>query len=95
MIFHSKTRRTFGDIKLCNLLLPSAISTRKRHGREPQQKAIRRYVKKKSDLSSFPREHFKMVETKLRARFIKCLNFKTPAEMFEREILKTKKTTGL
>lgn len=58
---------------------------------ENRNKAIRRYVKKKSDLSSFPREHFKMVETKLRARFMKCLNFKTPAEMFEREILKTKK----
>lgn len=33
---------------------------------ENRNKAIRRYVKKKSDLSSFPEEYFKMVETKLR-----------------------------
>lgn len=58
---------------------------------ENRNKAIRRYVKKKSDLSSFPLKHFKMVETKLRARFMKCLNFKTPQEAFEKEILKTKK----
>ena len=58
---------------------------------ENRNKAIRRYVKKRSDLSSFPPEHFKMVETKLRTRFMKCLNFKTPQEDFEKEILKTKK----
>lgn len=58
---------------------------------ENRNKAIRRYVKKKSDLSSFPLEYFKMVETKLRTRFMKCLNFKTPEEMFATEILKTKK----
>src|SRR3989344_8179556 len=58
---------------------------------ENRNKAIRRYVKKRSDLSSFTLEHFKMVETKLRTRFMKCLNFKTPQEDFEKEILKTKK----
>lgn len=58
---------------------------------ENRNKAIRRYVKKRSDLSSFPREYFKMVETKLRNRFMKCLNYKTPRESFEEEILKTKK----
>ncbi len=58
---------------------------------ENRNKAIRRYVKKRSDLSSFPPEHFKMVEAKLRTRFMKCLNFKTPQEEFEKEILKTKK----
>ena len=58
---------------------------------ENRNKAIRRYVPKKSDLSSFPREHFKMVEAKLRARFMKCLNFRTPEESFAKEILKTKK----
>lgn len=58
---------------------------------ENRNKSIRRYVKKRSDLSSFPREHFKMVETKLRNRFMKCLNYKTPIETFEEEILKTKK----
>lgn len=58
---------------------------------ENRNKAIRRYVKKKSDLSSFTEEYFKMVEIKLRTRFMKCLNFKTPQECFEKEILKTKK----
>lgn len=58
---------------------------------ENRNKAIRRYVKKRSDLSSFPREYFKMIETKLRNRFMKCLNYKTPREAFEEEILKTKK----
>jgi IS30 family transposase len=62
---------------------------------ENRNKAIRRYVKKRSDLSKYEAPYFKMVETKLRARFMKCLNFKTPEEMFEKEILKTKKTTGL
>ena len=58
---------------------------------ENRNKAIRRYVKKRSDLSKYEAEYFKMVETKLRTRFMKCLNFKTPEEMFTREILKTKK----
>lgn len=59
---------------------------------ENRNKAIRRYVKKKTDLSSFSLEHFKMVEEKLRTRFMECLNFKTPAEVFEKE-LKQQKTT--
>jgi IS30 family transposase len=58
---------------------------------ENRNKAIRRYVKKRSDLSKYEALYFKMVETKLRTRFMKCLNFKTPEEMFTREILKTKK----
>jgi IS30 family transposase len=59
---------------------------------ENRNKAIRRYVKKRSDLSKYEAPYFKMVETKLRNRFMKCLNFKTPEEMFEKEILKTKKS---
>ena len=31
-----------------------------------------------------------MVETKLGTRFMKCLSFRTPAEDFEKEVLKTK-----
>jgi IS30 family transposase len=58
---------------------------------ENRNKAIRRYVKKKSDLSSFPLSHFKMVENKLRTRFMTCLNFKTPQEEFERELQKQKR----
>lgn len=60
---------------------------------ENRNKAIRRYVKKRSDLSSFSLTHFKMVEEKLRNKFMKCLNYKTPEEAFNIEInrLKLKK----
>ncbi len=58
---------------------------------ENRNKAIRRYVKKRSDLSKYEVGYFKMVETKLRNRFMKCLNFKTPEESFQKEILKIKK----
>lgn len=55
---------------------------------ENRNKAIRRYVKKRSDLSSFDSSHFKMVEEKLRTRFMKCLNYRTPEEAFNLEKLK-------
>lgn len=57
---------------------------------ENRNKAIRRYAKKKSDLSSFSLEHFKMIEDKLRNKFMKCLNYKTPQEAFDIEINKLK-----
>jgi len=57
---------------------------------ENRNKAIRRYIKKKSDLSSIPFAHFEMVERKLRTRFMKCLNYRTPEEAFQKEILKQK-----
>lgn len=53
---------------------------------ENRNKAIRRYVKKRSDLSSFGGKYFKGVESKLRSRYMKCLNFKTPREAFEKEM---------
>jgi transposase, IS30 family len=53
---------------------------------ENRNKAIRRYVKKKSDLSSFSLEHFTMVQKKLRTRFMTCLSFKTPEEVFIQEM---------
>jgi transposase, IS30 family len=58
---------------------------------ENRNKAVRRYVKKRSDLSSFPLEHFKMVEHKLRTRFMTCLKFKTPEEVFTIELQKLKR----
>jgi IS30 family transposase len=59
---------------------------------ENRNKAIRRYVKKKSDLSSFPLDHFVFVENKLRTRFMTCLKFKTPEECFLAELETTKNT---
>ena len=55
---------------------------------ENRNKAIRRYVKKRTDLSTISKESFSFVEEKLRNKFMKCLNFKTPKEAFEIEIAK-------
>jgi IS30 family transposase len=55
---------------------------------ENRNKAIRRYVKKRTDLSTIPKEIFSFVEEKLRNKYMKCLNFKTPKEEFEKEIEK-------
>src|SRR3989338_2422831 len=52
---------------------------------ENRNKAIRRYVKKRCDLSELPKETFPFVEEKLRNKNMKCLNFKTPKESFEKE----------
>jgi len=57
---------------------------------ENRNKAIRRYVKKKSDLSKIPPAYFAEVERKLRDRFMECLNYKTPRETFNLELQKQK-----
>jgi IS30 family transposase len=57
---------------------------------ENRNKAARRYIKKSSDLSQYPLSHFAMVEQKLRTRFMECLGYKTPAEVFMRELKKQK-----
>lgn len=57
---------------------------------ENRNKAIRRYVKRKSDLSQYKEEYFSWVESKLRNRYMKCLNFKTPKEVFDYELQKQK-----
>jgi len=58
---------------------------------ENRNKAIRRYAKKKSDLSKFSQEYFAEVERKLRDRFMKCLQYKTPREALMKELQKQKK----
>lgn len=55
---------------------------------ENRNKAIRRYVKKRCDLSKLPKDIFSFVEEKLRNKYMKCLNFKTPKEAFEKEVKK-------
>lgn len=55
---------------------------------ENRNKAIRRYVKKRCDMSQVPKEVFSFTEEKLRNKFMKCLNFKTPKEAFEKEVEK-------
>lgn len=58
---------------------------------ENRNKAIRRYVKKKSDLSKYSKEEFAEVERKLRDRFMECLDYKTPREAFQNELQKQRK----
>lgn len=63
---------------------------------ENRNKAIRRYIKKKCDLSKVPKESILFVEEKLRNKYMKCLNYQTPKETFEKEISKieSKKTAA-
>jgi IS30 family transposase len=63
---------------------------------ENRNKAVRRYIKKRTDLSSVSKETFAFVEEKLRNKYMKCLSYKTPKEAFEKELKKIemKKTAG-
>ena len=58
---------------------------------ENRNKAIRRYIKKRTDLSLIPKETFSFVEERLRNKYMKCLDYKTPREVFEIEMKKTAK----
>jgi transposase, IS30 family len=60
---------------------------------ENRNKAIRRYLPKKCDLSKYSEEYIAEVQRKLKTRFMKCLKYKTPEEAFniEMEKLKLKK----
>lgn len=57
---------------------------------ENRNKLIRRYIKKRTDLSKVHKEVFPFVEKRLRNKYMKCLNYKTPKEAFEKEIEKIK-----
>jgi len=57
---------------------------------ENRNKAIRRYLKKKCDLSTFSKEYIDEVQRKLRTRYMKCLKYMTPEECFKNELLKLK-----
>ena len=57
---------------------------------ENRNRAVRRYVPKKTDLSTVPIERFKEIETILRTRYMKVLDFKTPEEAWDIEMEKEK-----
>jgi transposase, IS30 family len=63
---------------------------------ENRNKAIRRYIKKRTDLSLLPQETFTFVETRLRNKYMECLDYQTPKEALESELKKIelKKTTS-
>jgi transposase, IS30 family len=54
---------------------------------ENRNRAIRRTLPKKTDLSKVSKETIKLIETKLRNRPMKCLNYRTPQEAWNIEIL--------
>lgn len=47
---------------------------------ENANKEIRQYIPKSSDISKYSRYRIKKIETKLNDKFMKCLNYRTPAE---------------
>jgi len=55
---------------------------------ENMNKWIRQYVKKGSDISKYSDEDIRFVEDRLNGRPRKCLKFKTPQEVFEKEMKK-------
>jgi IS30 family transposase len=57
---------------------------------ENRNRAVRRYVPKRTNLSSVSVERFKEIEAILRTRYMKVLDFKTPEEAWEIEVEKEK-----
>lgn len=51
---------------------------------------IREFVPKGCDISRIPKETLKKAERHLRSRFMKCLDFKTPAECWKIELTKAR-----
>lgn len=62
-------------------------SPHEKGGVENRNKAVRRYIPKKSDISQY-QDRLKVIEHKLRTRPMKCLDFKTPQEVWEKEMQK-------
>jgi IS30 family transposase len=56
---------------------------------ENRNRAVRRYVPKKTNLSSVSIERFQEIEQILRTRYMKVLDFKTPKEAWKVEIERT------
>jgi len=57
---------------------------------ENRNKAIRRYIPKRTNLSTYPEEYIRWVERILRNKFMKCLEYHTPYEMLMKESRKQK-----
>lgn len=57
---------------------------------ENRNKAIRRYLPKRTDLSTYSEEYIRGVEQILQNRFMKCLGYQTPHEALQKELHKQK-----
>lgn len=61
---------------------------------ENRNRAIRRTVPKKTDLSQVSEETILMIQTKMRNRPMKCLGYRTPQEAWDAEMQKQKSASG-
>ena len=61
---------------------------------ENRNRAIRRTVPKKTNLSQVSAETIQLIETKLRNRPMKCLGYRTPQEGWDAEMRKQKTASG-
>lgn len=61
---------------------------------ENRNRAIRRYAPKRTDMSTLGSELIVEITRKLRTRFMKCLDYNTPQELFDREMAKQKIPRG-
>jgi len=57
---------------------------------ENRNKSLRRYFPKRSDLSRFSLADILTAETKLRSKFMKCPNYQTPQEAWDKEMARFK-----
>lgn len=51
---------------------------------ENTNKYIRKYIKKRSDISLYTKEYIQTIQDKLNRRPMKCLNYSTPQELFNK-----------
>lgn len=58
---------------------------------ENRNRVVRRTVPKKTDLSQVPSEMIQMIQMKMRNRPMKCLEYRTPQEAWDAEMLKIQK----
>ena len=57
---------------------------------ENRNKIVRRYIRKGSDISNVPRSRIRTLESKLQRQIMKCLDYRTPAEVLARHRKRTK-----
>jgi IS30 family transposase len=62
---------------------------------ENMNKWIRQYVKKGSDISQYSENYIQFVEDRLNDRPRECLKFKTPREIFEKQVKLKKEISGI
>ena len=87
LICHKELERRFGiKIYFCH-----PYKFWEKGGVENRNKLIRKYIPKGSDISRCSRAYIKRLEEKLQRRIMKCLNYRTPAEVLEMHRKRKKK----